>query len=114
MKEVKMTFIEIGALYNAINAASAVKFNAKPKFRYALAKNMDTLETHMRALREAGKLPEDDEDIKAHEDARKALVKEFDKTGRQVPPAKMPEFLDKWIPLRDEKYQAGKCPTLFS
>lgn len=106
MKKVKMDFVEISRLYNAITSASRVKFKAHPKFRYALAKNRDHLEPFIKQLREASKLPED-EDIDAYEEARKELIKSYAGKKPIVPPEKQADFLADLEILQEGDFKKG-------
>lgn len=103
----KMSFVEISKLFNGINQASLVKFKAVPKFRYALAKNRNILQPFMESLREAAKLPTTDEDINSYEEVRLDLIKEYDKRGKQVPPDKMEEFVDRLALLQENDHKEG-------
>jgi hypothetical protein len=105
--KVQMDFVEISALFNAIVAASKVKFTARPKFRYALAKNRDTLEPFIRQLQEASQLP-DDLNVQVYEKYRKELVRQFSDDGVTISPALAPEFLDNLERLQKDHPEGWK------
>jgi len=88
----EMTFIEITNLYEAIEKASQAKFKASPKFRYALAKNKNTLTPLITSLREAAKLPEDDDEIKEYETIRSLIIQEMTNGTGTLPREKADEF----------------------
>ncbi len=106
--EKEMTFIEISRLYNAINTLSKEKFQAKPKFRYALAKNRDTLESFMKQIRETAEVkPEVDKDMDDYENARVAMFNHYSDGKRTMPEDKREQFEFDIKLLQEGPYKVG-------
>lgn len=77
--KITMTNAEAVLMFNTL---SGLQVQAGPKFRYGVAKNKAILKDHVESIQEASQFPED-EDVKAFNEKRDDLLKEFsvDKEG---------------------------------
>jgi hypothetical protein len=101
MKKLNLTYAEVVDLDAALEKAGAIK--AKPDFSLKVAYNRQILKTHLKALEDARKMPEE---MKKYDAARQDLVNEFGtvvQSGGQVMTQVRPEcekeFKDKLDPL---------------
>jgi hypothetical protein len=109
----EMTFVEISALFNALEAVSKCKFTASPKFRYAVARNRDFLTPLIKELQDKSKLPEDDL-IQAYEKQRQELIKNMTQGTGQLKKEEIGDFNLKLEAIQDNHKEAVEMIQLHS